>query len=91
MAHSTARRRRWSSVSRSGRLVELGPQRAVLLKERGEGLSLALVEPGASGHVEPAQGHRIDHVAEDSRKAPILGFGRIMGHDGFEVHPPGRE
>ena len=91
MAHSTARRRRWSSVSRSGRLVELGPPRAVLLKERGEGLSLALVEPGASGHVEPAQGHRIDHVAEDSRKAPILGFGRIMGHDGFEVHPPGRE
>ena len=72
-------------------MVELGPQRAVLLKERGEGLSLALVEPGASGHVEPAQGHRIDHVAEDSRKAQILGFGRIMGHDGFEVHPPGRE
>ena len=28
-------------------VVELGPQRAVLLKERGEGLSLALVEPGA--------------------------------------------
>ena len=37
-------------------VVELGPQRAVLLKERGEGLGLALVEPGASGHVEPAQG-----------------------------------
>ena len=72
-------------------VVELGPQRAVLLKERGEGLGLALVEPGASGHVEPAQGHRIDHVAEDSRKAPMLEFGRIMGHDGFEVHPPGRE
>ena len=49
-------------------MVELGPQRAVLLKERGEGLGLALVEPGASGHVEPAQGHRIDHVTEDSRK-----------------------
>ena len=72
-------------------VVELGPQRAVLLKERGEGLSLALVEPGASGHVEPAQGHRIDHVAEDSRKAPILEFGRIMGRDGVEVHLPGRE
>ena len=72
-------------------MVELGPQRAVLLKERGEGLGLALVEPGASGHVEPAQGHRIDHVAEDSRNAPILEFGRIMGHNGFEVHPPGRE
>ena len=72
-------------------VVELGPQRAVLLKERGEGLGLALVEPGASGHVEPAQGHRIDHVAEDSRNAPILEFGRIMGHDGFEAHPPGRE
>ena len=72
-------------------VVELGPQRAVLLKERGEGLGLALVEPSASGHVEPAQGHRIDHVAEDSRKAPMLEFGRIMGHDGFEVHPPGRE
>ena len=72
-------------------VVDLGPQRAVLLKERGEGLGLALVEPGASGHVEPAQGHRIDHVAEDSRKAPILEFGRIMGHDGFEVHPPERE
>ena len=28
-------------------VVELGPQRAVLLKERGEGLGLALVEPGA--------------------------------------------
>ena len=72
-------------------VVELGPPRAVLLKERGEGLGLALVEPNASGHVEPAQGHRIDHVAEDSRKAPMLEFGRIMGHDGFEVHPPGRE
>ena len=35
-------------------VVELGPPRAVLLKERSEGLSLALVEPGASGHVEPA-------------------------------------
>ena len=72
-------------------VVELGPQRAVLLKERGEGLGLALVEPGASGHVEPAKGHRIDHVAEDSRNAPILEFGRIMGHYGFEVHSPGRE
>ena len=28
-------------------MVELGPQRAVLLKERGEGLGLALVEPQA--------------------------------------------
>ena len=52
-------------------VVELGPQRAVLLKERGEGLGLALVAPGASGHVEPAQGHRIDHVAEDGTDAPI--------------------
>ena len=37
------------------------------------GLGLALVEPGAEGHVEPAQGHRIDHVAEDSRNARFLG------------------
>ena len=52
--------------------AELGPQRPVLLEQVGEGISLALVEPGRQREAEPAQGRRIEHAGENSPKMPPL-------------------